>query len=104
MNNDLVFVGAGTPIPKPRHDRVDLAPSNDAATKSRAAAFAEYARRGDVEAEILAAYPNAGRDGVCVFLKNMGLPMVLGFENAIAAIMRGNGELVKPDTKARKSR
>jgi hypothetical protein len=50
-----------------------------------------------IVSEMAKHYPNLNSP-VCVHLKNIGAPMLLGRALALDAILRGNGELIIPPT------
>lgn len=90
---DFSFVGVGEPIPEPT---LSVVSTSDAAVLSVQARQRDQETVQRVVAEIREAYPDISQ-GVVVRLNNIGgAPMLLGYETALAAILRGNAELIKP--------
>jgi hypothetical protein len=93
MPEELVFVttGYGRTIREEFHPPV----CNEAAVSTVAAAHQQASEALRIEKELAALYPDPSKP-VCVFLKNIGAPMVLSRALALAALIRGNAELILP--------
>jgi len=96
---ELTFIGTHA-----RHDfgtPVRINPSEPAVRSVEDARAQEFTRQqvsNRIVREMAKHYPNLNAP-VCVFLKNISAPMVLGRALALAAILGGNGELVIPSHK-----
>ena len=99
MPEELAFVGTHARHSFESPARVN---QNEPAVRSVEQARQQEATRqretNRIVSEMTRHYPNLNQP-VCVFLKNIDAPMLLGRSLALDAILRGNGELVYPPRK-----
>jgi len=95
MEEQLTFVGTharhefSTPV------RIPNEPATSSIEQARVQEATRQQESNRIISEMNRLYPNLNQ-GVCVYLKNISAPMILGRALALAAILGGNGELVVP--------